>query len=344
MNQTQPRNESLHNHEHTSHHRLIRAGVASLLLLAAAAAALLFRQQLFDQYVVWTFKPSASVVSAADRAGLNDTGKFFLYASQTEIVDRTMFNSACGSLQNEQTVVLGCYTSPGQRIYVYDVTDSRLDGVVEATAAHEMLHAAYDRLGSDDKAKVNALLEAQESKITDPRLLKLIAAYKKTEPGELINELHSIIGTEVQSISPELETYYARYFTDRSAVVALTQKYEHVFTDLENQQNALVKELDTLAADINARQTVYNADLKQLNKDIETFNTWTKSGNATAEEYDARKSVLEQRIAALEAERTSINAEITTYNSKKAELDKLNLAAQDLNQSINSKVSPTPSL
>lgn len=332
------------NVEHSPHRRLLRAAVVSFVLLAAAAAALFYRQQITDQLAVWQFHPSTTLQAAADRAGLNETGKFYLYASQAQVVERATFNSACGSLNTEQTVVIGCYTSPGQRIYVYHVTDTQLDGVVEATTAHEMLHAAFDRLSGTDKQRITELLETEQKKITDTRLLKLIDSYAKTEPTELTNELHSIIGTEVRALSPELEAYYARYFANRSATVDLTERYEKVFADLEKQQDTLVSELDALAASTNARQTAYTAALKQLNADIASFNTWNQSGTVTAAEYSVRRDVLEGRIAKLETERKAINTDIDTYNSKKAELDGLNLKAQDLNQSINSKVSPTPSL
>ena len=35
--------------------------------------------------------------------------------------------------------------------YIYNVNDERLNGLKEVTAAHEMLHAAYERLPESDK-------------------------------------------------------------------------------------------------------------------------------------------------------------------------------------------------
>ncbi|HMR72579.1 MAG TPA: hypothetical protein PKD68_01070 [Candidatus Saccharibacteria bacterium] len=329
---------------HTHTWRLIRAGLFSCLLLALSVVALLQRQQIADQLAVWQFQPSTQLESVAKRAGLNETGVFYLHASQAAIVDKEAFNQACGSLQSEQTVVIGCYTSPERRIYVYNVTDEQLDGVIETTTAHEMLHAAFDRLGERDRQTVTRLLEAEEEKITDSRLLQLIESYKKTEPNEVINELHSIIGTEVATISPELESYYARYFSDRVGVVSLKEKYESVFTDLADKQESLVRELEASAGSINTRQAAYTAALQQLNADIEQFNKWAKANTASYEEFTSRREQLEQRISALEQERVSLNTTISTYNKKKVELDALNVRAADLNQSINSKLAPTPSL
>jgi hypothetical protein len=322
----------------------IVATLFSILLIGASFAVFYNRQAILDQITVWRFTPSAPIVAMAGRAGLSDTGKFYLYASQAQLSNRDAFNAACGKLQSERTVVLGCYTGADRRIYIYDVTDTRLDGVKETTAAHEMLHAAYDRLCAKDKDYVDGLLKAEETKITDERILNLIKEYQKTEPNEVVNELHSIIGTEIRTLSPELEAYYKRYFANRSEVVALKEKYEKVFTDIASQQTALVNELNTLASDINTRQKSYQASLGTLNSDIETFNSWAQSGTATKNEYAAGRASLQSRITALDTERNAINSEIDTYNTKKAVLDKLNLQATTLNQSIDSKVTETPSL
>ena len=314
------------------------------MLLVAATAVFVYRQPIIDQLVVWDFEPSKQLVEAAERASLSDTGKFYLYASRAAIVERDAFNQGCASLQNEQTVVLGCYRLPEKQIFVFNITDQRLDGAIEVTAAHEMLHAAYDRLSESERVKVEAQLLNLASTITDQRLLDLIEHYKKTEPNAVVNELHSIFGTELSNLPTELESYYGQYFVDRQAVVNLKNNYEKVFTDLRSRQDQLVTELNTIAADVAARQSAYAVNLANLNASINEFNAWNQSGQATVSEFNARRSQLERRIAELQAERESINSAIDTYNSKKAELEALNLLVKGLNQSINSKLSPAPSL
>ena len=54
--------------------------------------------------------------------------------------------------------MLGCYHSNQDGIFLYNVQDARLAGVQQVTAAHEMLHAAYDRLSTKDKNYVDGLL------------------------------------------------------------------------------------------------------------------------------------------------------------------------------------------
>lgn len=316
-----------------------RASLFALLLLGAGVLLLYNRQAVVDQITVWRFVPSSAVVALADTAGLNDRGKYYLYASQADVSDRAAFNQACGGLQNERTVVIGCYAGADKRIYIYNVTESQLDGIKETTAAHEMLHAAYDRLSESEKQRVDDLLVAQQSSTTDVRIQKLIAEYQQSEPDEVVNELHSIFGTEVRNLSPELETYYARYFSDRLKVVALKEKYETVFADLAAKQQRYVDELNALASTVSSRQQAYQEELARVNTDIAAFNAWAEGGIATRVEYDTRRTALQARISALDAERDAINRAIDTYDATKAKLDTLNLQAASLNKGIDSKLS-----
>lgn len=319
---------------------LLAAGV----LIALAVTIFFNRQFIVDHFVAATFSLSPNVVEVGKRAGLNDTGQFYVTASRTELSQREEFNRACGSLQTEKTVVLGCYKNPEKRIYVYDVSDSQLDGVKETSLAHEMLHAAYDRLNSSEKDRINQLLEEEAKKIADHRLLDIIKHYKQAEPKAVVNELHSIVGTELKVVSPELEQYYARYFSNRQAVVELKEKYEKVFTDLADKQQSLVTQLNSLVAEIQFRQAQYTTDYQSLNRDIGAFRAWSNSRTATEGEFNLRRDALQRRITALNGERQSIDDLVDQYNSKKADLDNLNLRATSLNQSIDSSLNPAPAL
>src|SRR5687767_3715341 len=126
-------------------------GVVSIIL---AFVVFFNRQYIIDQIVVWQYRPSPAIASIVDRAHLNDKGEFYFYASTPMIEDAASFNKNC-TKQEEETAILGCYVN--RRIYVYDVTNKKLDGIEEVTAAHEMLHAVYDRLSGDEKQKVDSM-------------------------------------------------------------------------------------------------------------------------------------------------------------------------------------------
>ena len=79
----------------------------------------------------------------------------------------------------EFTIILGCYTGQ-DKLYVFNVDDQRIPDVEEVTAAHEMLHVAYDRMSSTQKNSLNTLLDNQLSEISDERVLDLIQLYEES--------------------------------------------------------------------------------------------------------------------------------------------------------------------
>ncbi|MGB3023257.1 MAG: hypothetical protein WBB39_00420 [Candidatus Saccharimonadales bacterium] len=320
-----------------SRHSFVRLGIL-LVLLAGAVWVLLNRQFVIDQLTVWQYKPSSDITAIANRASFNDTGRFLFYASRPQISDRAEFNRQCRRLV-EKTAILGCYVN--RQIFVFDITDQRLDGIKEVTAAHEMLHAAYDRLSTSEKTRVDALISQQAERITDQKLRDRLALYDQTEPGERLNELHSILGSEIDNLSSELETYYKQYFTDRAALVALSNKYETVFNEIEAKQTSLIDELNRLADQVSAASDVYTKALATLQADINNFNARARSGGFTSQAaFNTERDRLLARQEKLQADRLAINANIDVYNQKKAELDALNTTAEGLQKSINSTALP----
>src|SRR5690606_11618218 len=133
----------------------------------------------------------------------------------------------------DKSLVLGCYSQ--QRIYIFDVQDERLNGVKEVTAAHEMLHAAYDRLSSGERERVDTLINEAFRSIENERIRDAAQNYESDGHGTLNNELHSILGTEAADLPEELEEYYSRYFDDRSHIVSIAESYEAVFIEIQEQ-------------------------------------------------------------------------------------------------------------
>jgi len=324
-------------------HGHIAGLVVAIITVVAAALLLLNRTYVVDQLTVWQFKPSNEVAALADRSGMNDSGKFYFYASQPAVLDEAAFNQQCDR-KEEATAVLGCYN--GRAIYIYNVTDAQLDGIKEVTAAHEMLHAVYARLNDSEKQRISALLETEYEKLkNDERWAERIAFYARTEPGERGNELHSMIGTEVRDLNPELEDYYKRYFADRSKVVALHEKYASVFESLKSRGEALSQQLTELGNQIEQATISYNADVNQLNADIDTFNRRAEGGEFLSQaEFQAVRSALLARVNDLESRRQTINADIARYTTLREEL--LSIASQSdaLTRSLDSNLAPAPSL
>lgn len=314
--------------------------VASILLLATALFIFINRQAFIDQVTVWRYQPSPAIASITERTELSSKGTFLFYASQPELLDRDRFNGACRSAATEQTAVLGCYVA--NTIYLFDIENDKLDGIKEVTAAHEMLHAAYVRLPEAEKNRVNTLLEKQSQSLgkDQARIDALMAEYAKTEPGERFNELHSILGSEIRSLSPELEAYYSQYFSDRSAVIALAERYLSVFEELKDQQEDLVAEINALADQIDDLGAAYRRNLQVLESDIRSFNARASSGAMTRDQYDTERADLVSRQATLRSEYDMIQGLIASYETKRSQLAAINSESNALNRSINSSLTP----
>lgn len=321
--------------------------VASLVVTFISVALTLFlvvnRQAVIDQVTVWQYQPSAEIAAFAERSGMNDRGRFIFYASQPNLEGTQAFNAKCSRIE-QSTAVLGCYD--GRNIFVYDVPNEKLDGIREVTSAHEMLHAAYLRLNEEQKQKVDALVEAEYKTLqNDAKFAERMAFYARTEPGERDNELHSIIGTEVTAISPELEKHYANYFTDRTKVVALHAQYASVFASLQARGDELSAQLTALADSIEASVSRYNSDVQRLNNDIADFNARANSGSfGSQEEFEKERSALIARANELDRLRRSVNDMQAQYEALRIELEAIASQSDALNRSIDSSLAPAPSL
>lgn len=300
-------------------------------------------QLLIDQVVVSQFQPAEEVSQIAKQASFSEKGNFLFLAAKPELNDREDFNKHCEK-KSEQTVVLGCYISP-RNLYIYNVTDPRLSGVRQVTAAHEMLHVAYDRLGYGEKQRVNDLITKALPSIQagDPDLADRIKVYDKTEPGERNNELHSIFGTEAASLPPELEEYYSQYFIDRSVITNFASQYDKVFDNVKNQQDQLVADLDALAAEIDRLSDEYDSEANQLNSDIASFNSRASIDGGFSSQsafYSARNDLI-YRQSSLDAKRQTINSKIDQYEQKRTALESLNVKVKELNSKIDSSSVPS---
>lgn len=325
---------------------IIVSAVLSALLVTSAAWFFFNRQYVVDQLVVWSYRPSTEIASIAQKTDLTNKGTFHFYATQPEVASADTFNQDCPR-QEVGNPILGCYTSD-HRIYIYDITNDQLEGMEEVTAAHEMLHAVWERLGEGEKDRVSKLIDAEYTRlVADAEFKERMDYYSRTEPGQFYNELHSIIGTEIKGISPELESYYAEYFSDRDKVLSFHDAYNSVFLGLRSQSESLYAEITTLGTDLEARSAKYNSDVARLSADIQSFNNRADSGSfSSMAQFNRERSALLARSNQLESDRTAINRDIATYNQKYEQYQALTVQIESLNKSIDSlsDLQPAPGL
>lgn len=309
--------------------KLRRAGgfLFSLTLLALPIVVWWQRVAVIDWWRLRGYSPPAEVVSLADAAAMNDFAKRVFYVNHPKVEKNSaQFRSQCP--QGEKTIVLGCYRSPQLGIVIYDVTDPRLDGVEEVTAAHEMLHAAYDRLGADEKQKVNNLLNSFYLQLNDARIKETVSLYRQTGPEHVINEMHSIFGTEVSGLPAELESYYSRYFTDRQKVVKAAAGYESEFSSRLEKIAEYEKQLDHLRADIEAQESSLKSQAAGLESDRQRLEALRQSGqieeyNSQVTAFNAKVNSYNQGVARLRRSINSYNSLLDNYNTIAGELRSL---------------------
>lgn len=320
--------------------RIIISFIVCAILISGSFFILFFRQRILDQITVWQFKPTAEITTLTDRLGLNDDGKLIFFASQPQLNSSSDFNNVCKRIEYT-TSILGCYSN--YQIYIYNVTDAKLDGIREVTAAHEMLHAVYQRMTEAEKANITPLLEAEYKKLsTNKDFVNLIDSYARTEPGERINELHSVIGTSVAKINPLLEDHYSQYFSDRQAIVRFYVKYNGVFQDLNDRAKVLADQLNALSISIPAKSSQYNLDVQTLNSDINMFNSRAESGYFTQSKFNTEKAILEARVVGIDSTRDSINSDTVNYNAILSEYNSIASESKKLFNSIDSTLIEAP--
>ena len=289
-----------------------------------------------DRFTSWGYRAPNEIFELTKKSGMNDNGRFHFYIGQPQLNDSSAFNHNCADVMHAETVVLGCYDG---QIYLFDVTDNRLEGVKYVTAAHEMLHVVYERLGSIEQLRVDKLLNEQLEKTTDERILGLVETYDRTEPGQRLNELHSIFATEVRNVNPELEQYYGKYFSDRSRVVTESERYEKIFSELEAKAEELEGQLDNLGAQIDSRKTNYEFRAEKLSADIDWFNSCADTYGCFYNEiaFNSQRNSLLGEQNSLNAEADAINALIEQYNLIAVDLQALGYEVEQLQNSINSR-------
>ena len=187
-----------------------------ILIVGGGIFALTNFQAITDYFRLRGYDPPKRIVQLADETTMQDDTRRIFYINHPKLSDKVEFNDECRT--TEQSIILGCYVD-NRGIFLLDVKEPKLEGVVEVTAAHEALHAQYERLSSSERKKVDRMTAAAFNDVTSERVKKTVENYRDKDPSIVPNELDSILATEVRDLSPELEEYYSQYFKDRMTIV-----------------------------------------------------------------------------------------------------------------------------
>lgn len=292
------------------------SGRAALLTLGIGIGLLVTcwwqRQAIYDYIQLRGYNPSTVIVGLADSSTMTDSARRVFYVNKPQQEDRSTFASSCPS-STEQSVVLGCYIGGQRGIYLLRVDNQELTGIQQVTAAHEMLHAAYDRLSSNERTRIDGLLQQYyDTGLQDQSIKDTIDAYRKTEPNDIVNEMHSIIGTQASDLPKELEQYYARYFRNRGMLVGYYNGYEQAFTSRQQQ----IKDYDLQLADtkksIDELEATTETGQQELQAQRNQLNQQRQSGDTAA--YNAGVSDYNRAVNAYNASVRRLQTLVSTYN------------------------------
>jgi len=306
-----------------------------LVLVAVVVAIVLNREWIYDYYRGMTYQPTSEMSRIRGALTLTDRGEFLFNASQPVLSGSDEFNAHCRG-DGVEIAVLGCYTEGN--IYVYNITDAELDGVRELTAAHELLHAVFARMGEEKKAELKPVLEQVYKQNLDI-LEEDIGTYTTTEQFE---ELYVRAGTEVANLPPTLEKHYAEIFKNQDAVVAYYDKYNGVFRTLQAEMDALTEEMEAMNTEIAQKTNEYERRVRQLDADIVSFNSCAEVAGCfgSEEEFQVQRAELVAEQTALEGLYDEISGLINTYNAKVEVYNADVMHGKKLNNVINSAAKP----
>lgn len=312
----------------------MRRQLATFLFVAILLVGFWQFDNVSDWWFLRNYQPSAEISALADRASLSDAGRREFYLANPTLNDKQTFSSNCPV--GEVTLVLGCYS--GGKIYVLEVDRSELAGVMEVTAAHEMLHAAYLELSTSERHRINQQIEDFYASYGDADLKDLVAEYEKAEPGQRLNELHSLLGTQVATLSPQLEEYYSQYFTERNQVVTAYSKYEAVFSNIETQINALSSELDNLKQQVINLEQQLDSQRAELETTNERMNNFLTQGIIS--QYNSLVPVQNSQVQRYNLLIKQYQGLISAHNQKADQLNSLALEQRQLRDALDSSKQP----
>ncbi len=281
----------------------------TLLVMHGVSKPVLQRLQLLN------YNPPSEVSRLATQANMSDEGRQIFYLTTPMIESKKVGLQLCSSSDAKKTITLGCYVS-GKGIFIQKVTDERLAGTMEVTAAHEMLHAVYhEHLSSSEKAEIDRELLRVFDTLNNPRLKKLIQIYRDRNPSHVNSELHSFLGTEVVNLGPKLERHYGKYFVDRAELVAMAQQKDRLFAGIENETGGIDQQLKILKTQMDSREKT----LREMH---------TVMGNGTTTED--QKRLYNAHLQALQKETEYYNQLVATYNGLSSEGSSLNDSLQNV--------------
>lgn len=301
-------------------------------LIVAAWFWLMERQIPQDWVASWGYAPTEEVAELEEALDLTWRGQLIWAAANPTLEEAEAFNEYCDS-HDAEVSVLGCYAPDEDKIYIYAIQDEELKDANKSTAAHELLHAAWDRLSEGEQKEITGWLDELYESDQEWFAVEL----ESYEDEEWTEEMYTRAATKRRELPAELEEHYGKYFEDRAQVVQYYENYQEPLDELNAELDERWAELDELDVAIERERAEYEAAVEEYNGRVERFNACADTPGCFNETTFAwQRQQLTAEGDELDAWQEALNGRIRDYNQKLAEYNERAAVLEGLYRRMNS--------
>lgn len=299
--------------------------------LLAVAGWLVSTHFLRDAVYNITYHESAEVANIREDLLLTNKAKWIFGAAQPQLESREDFNQHCEN-KDYEVALLGCYVEG--RIYVYQISDAELADANKATLAHELLHAAWSRMGRGEQERVEKLLREVQAENAAWFEAELVTYSDEMK----LEEVWTRAGTKLENLPVELEQVYAKYFQNRKVIVAAYKNYEKPFLELQDKSEKLLAEVTKGVEEIEKEKAKYLATSQKLSEEIDIFNQCAEEEGCFKDEveFERQREELLERRSELDKWRDEINLKVDENNAKVKQIEEYQMTLGEMNDALNS--------
>lgn len=278
---------------------------AGVVVLCLATYVVLQSSWLMDTLKAWGYEPAEKVVAIESDLQLTAAGRRIFAATRPTVEGSREFNEHCDS-HDAEISLLGCYIDG--RIYIYEIELAQLASANKVTAAHELLHAVWERMGESERRQVSGWLD----QVYNERREWFEGELEVYDAEDRREEIYARAGTKLADLPDELENHYAKYFQNRAVIVQFYQDYEAPFLALQLEMEELFDQIQAVSEEVELGRETYLRDLEKLDAKIDQFNACAETAGcfASQAEFTRQRQALLAEREHLEAVRAELNGKI----------------------------------
>lgn len=307
----------------------------AIVVIVALSGMVLRQPAWWDFWSGLGYEPDATTAEIEDALELTGKGRRIFAATRPVVEQSAEFNEHCNS-HNADVSLLGCYTDG--KIYVYEITAEQLTAANKVTAAHELLHAVWERMSGVERYQLESLLRAVYMDNQDWFDEEL----ESYDEDERLEEIYARAGTKLAEVPEELEEHYAKIFQNRAKIVAYYQAYEAPFKVLQKEIEDLEKKITATRDEIERERAAYTLAVEELDGKVDQFNICADLPGCfrTEAEFRRQRNNLLAEREDLEKQREQLNEKITQNNQRVQDYLDKRTALGELSDALNSNIEP----